>query len=197
MLCLASCETQQIMTPEQQSEVQALEQLVQDKSTSLSEKEKIGQAILVAIKDKIADEQPVEVELEQLSVLQRQYDTDLETMQTAIAEINEKYSKAIDERTAGIGGVVRALPVVGPYAEFVLPFLPLLFKRPRQAVAKGMAGAAKGKFFDLLMAIPRMYGIAHSNSKPEEIAQAAISLAQKKNRPELASRLDAALKGSV
>jgi len=197
VLCLASCEAQQIMTPEQQAEVQQLEQVVQDKNTSLEEKEKIGQAILSVIKDKVADAEPIDVELEQLTVLQKQYDEDLQEMESAIAEVNKKYSAAIEERTAGIGGVVRALPVVGPYAEFVLPLLPLLFRRPREAVAKGVKGAAKGKFFDLLMAIPRMYGIAHSSGKPEEIAEAAVMVAKKKNRPELAARIETALKGTI
>lgn len=181
------------MTPTQQEEAKRLEQLIHDRETSLNEKEKIGQQILETIRVKAERDEPVDAEIQQLKVLQEQYDSDLEAMQSEIAELNQKYNEAIDERTGGIAGVVRAIP----YGEFLIPLIPLLFNRPRQAVGKGLKNAAKGKFFDLLMMIPRMYGLVHSSGKPEEIAAAAVKVAKKKNRPELAGRIETALKGTM
>lgn len=195
-LSFSSCKTDDVLTPEEKTQVDALDTQAGEKHKAVKAAEEEGKAAVAAF---AAAVQANDAEA-QAAALQRMKDAEsawgeaLNGLKATIAESSAIVDAAQRRAGAPIVEGSKLLGLPSPLVELVAGFgIPLAFDRSRKHLRDTLLNAIKGNFREAVLGPLRAVGLVHSSYDPRVLLEAAAKQARDKGDLELEAKIRATL----
>lgn len=200
VLGLWQCKVTDQATPEEKTKLEEIDAEVKVLDATAEELEKQAmEEMKVAAKAQIeADQIKFDEAIAKFEAIRAEWIATTKSLQVLEAEERELVDSIMARTTNGLqalGGAISA--ATGVPAGGFLPFIGLLFDRPRKHLVTASKRLVKGQVGDFFSYLAKAYGLKHSSYDPQEIHRAAVDLALKKGDISTAVALDPAIKGVV
>jgi len=181
---LSGCTAEQIMTPEQTAQLEALDASVQEATAAAQAAESGSRAALREVGEamKSGDATATLAAMQVFESAKAAFEAETLALDAQYKERDDFIKEAIDSRTGPVTGFVGSLvatmfPAAAPFTglldSLTLPIGALFFKRPRKRALELGKNLVKLKVGDAIQDVGKYLGYMHSNTDPAMVLAGA------------------------